>query len=312
VKCLVLGGGGFIGSNLCPALLAAGHQVRVFQHSHALSKCPPGGLSKVEFFRGDFVNLADVETAMAGCEIVFHLISMTLPKNSNDNPLYDIESNLMSTMRMIECAVRHKIRKVIFASSGGTVYGIPEQTPIDERSPTNPICSYGIIKLTIEKYLHLYYTLHGLDYCVLRLANPYGKGQRLKSSQGAVGVFLYRALRDELIEIWGDGTVTRDYIYIDDVVSAMINTLDYRGQEKVFNIGTGYGLSLNNLVLEIEKALGRKIRHVYRSGRPLDVPVNVLNIERAREHLGWEPDVPFSEGLLRTIDSVRDQFVNEI
>lgn len=306
MKCLVLGGGGFIGSNLCAALLEAGHQVRVFEYPHVQGQCATRDImSHVEWIEGDFTNHADVDAAIKGCNVAFHLISTTVPKTSNDNPAYDIESNLVSTIGLLESARRHKLSKIIFPSSGGTVYGIPQRTPISELHPTNPICSYGIVKLTIENYLHMFHTIYGLDYCVLRLANPYGEGQRLIASQGAVAVFLHRALNNEMIEIWGDGTVVRDYIHISDVVTAMLSALACSGTERVFNIGSGTGLSLNELLGEIEKVTGRHVRRVYQRGRQFDVPVNFLDIERARKHLSWQPRVPFEEGLLRTMEWMR-------
>ncbi len=307
VKCLVFGGGGFIGANLCAGLLAAGHRVRVFEYPHVISQCAPEVMARVEWVEGDFLNPADVEAAVAGCDAAFHLVSTSLPKGSNDNPAYDVESNLVSTIRMLEAARRHGLGKVVFSSSGGTVYGVPRQIPIGESHPTEPICSYGIVKLAVEKYLHLFHALHGLDYAVLRLSNPYGEGQRAQSSQGAVAVFLHKALRDEPIEIWGDGTVTRDYLYIGDVVSAMLGALAYAGPERVFNIGSGSGLSLNELVARIGALLGRPVRHEHRDGRQFDVPVNILDIGRAGRHLDWRPQVPFEEGLRRTLEWIRRQ-----
>ena len=130
---------------------------------------------------------------------------------------------------MLEVAQKNNIRKVIFVSSGGTVYGIPQEVPIKESHPTEPICSYGIGKLAIEKYLNLFHLLHGMDYCVLRLANPFGERQRVAAEQGAVTVFLDKALRNEEIAIWGDGSVVRDYFYVGDAVSAMTKALAYKG-----------------------------------------------------------------------------------
>ena len=138
-----------------------------------------------------------------------------------------------------------RIRKFIFVSSGGTVYGIPQEVPIKESHPTEPICSYGISKLAIEKYMNLFHLLHGMEYCVLRLANPFGERQRVAAAQGAVTVFLDKALRNEEIEIWGDGSVVRDYFYVSDAVSAMTKALAYEGSSGVFNIGSGVGQSLN-------------------------------------------------------------------
>ena len=152
---------------------------------------------------GDFTSDSDVASAVIGCDVCFHLISTTLPKSSNLDPVFDIETNLMGTVRLLNQVVKSGVGKVIFLSSGGTVYGPPQEIPIVETHPTNPICSYGITKLAIEKYLELFYQLHGVDYTVLRLSNPFGERQRIESSQGAVAVFLGKALRGEKIEIWG-------------------------------------------------------------------------------------------------------------
>jgi UDP-glucose 4-epimerase len=301
LKCIVFGGGGFIGSNLCAGLLQAGHEVRVFEYPHVPGQCPEHLLKHLEWIEGDITNPDDVDLAMAGCNVAFHLVSTCLPKSSNQNPVYDIESNLVATVRLLESAHRHKVGKVVFASSGGTVYGIPHIPLIGESHPTEPICSYGIVKLAIEKYLHLFYTLHGLDYVALRIANPYGIGQRVAASQGAVAVFLHRALNREPIEIWGDGSVVRDYIHISDVVSSFVACIEYQGPEKVFNIGAGIGRSLNDLVRVIGQVLEQPVNCNYNPSRQFDVPINVLDIQRAIDHLGWAPRMEFEEGIRDTL-----------
>lgn len=306
MKCLVLGGGGFIGSNLCAALLADGQAVRVLEYPHVAGQCQPDIRQRIEWIEGDFTNPSDVDAAVVGCDAVFHLISTTLPKSSNDNPVYDIESNLVATVRLLDAMLREGVGKIVFSSSGGTIYGVPRQVPIPETHPTDPLCSYGITKLAIEKYLHLYHVLHGLDYRVLRLANPYGEGQRAIASQGAVTVFMHRAVHDEEIEIWGDGKVTRDYVHIADVAMAMRKALHYSGPMRTFNIGSGAGISLNTLLAEISAVLGRDVRHRHLPARQFDVPINILDVELARRELGWEPAVTLTAGLKRTLDWVRD------
>ncbi|MBP1150398.1 NAD-dependent epimerase/dehydratase family protein [Methylocaldum sp. RMAD-M] len=302
-RCLVLGGRGFIGSHLVDALLAKGYRVRCFDRPHVM----PLGESHIEnqnfeLFEGDLVSEADVAAALEGCDICFHLISTTLPKSSNADPVFDVESNLLGTVRLLTHAVKTSVKKVVFVSSGGTVYGTPVQVPIPETHPNNPICSYGITKLTIEKYLGLFHQLHDLDYAVLRIANPFGERQRTHASQGAVAVFLGKALRGSPIEIWGDGSVIRDYIHINDVVSAMLSVLDYSGPEHVFNIGSGHGLSLNEVLDAIERVTHRPTLRRYVAGRPFDVPASVLCIERAKLLLGWTPAVSFEDGLARFAD----------
>lgn len=297
-RCLVLGGAGFIGSHLVDGLLASGHQVTVFDRpgmapSHMLAR------PALRILEGDLSNEGDVTEAFAGIDVCFHLISTTLPKSSNADPVFDLESNLVATVRMLQQAVAAGLRKVVFLSSGGTVYGAPQYLPIDEDHVTNPICSYGIAKLAIEKYLELFRHLHGLDYAVIRLSNPYGERQRINASQGAVAVFLGKVLRGESVEIWGDGTVVRDYIHISDVVSALISSAGYQGQQRILNIGSGRGMSLNEVLDGMEQVTGLTAKRVYLPSRPFDVPVSVLSIGRAQSELNWHPEVGFVEGIGR-------------
>jgi UDP-glucose 4-epimerase len=259
----------------------------------------------METVTGDFLNYGDLTRALSGIEVVFHLISTTLPKPSNDNPVYDIETNLVGTLRLLELCRAHRVRKVVFSSSGGTVYGVPSSVPIPESHPTSPLCSYGIHKLAIEKYLHLDYALYGLDYCILRSSNPYGERQRTDAAQGAVAVFLDRALRGEAIEIWGDGSVVRDYVYVGDVADAFVRSLSYEGAQRVFNIGSGTGTTLKDLVEKIGALLGRKLAVAYRPARRVDVPVNVLDSSAAARLLDWRPRTSLAQGLQRTCDWMR-------
>ena len=299
---LVLGGAGFIGSHLAEALARDGQRVRIFDRPH-VDRLPQ--LQRFELFTGDFLNPQALAPAIAGAEVVFHLISTTLPKNSNDNPAYDVESNVLGTLRLLELCRRHKVRKLVFVSSGGTVYGPPRSTPVREDHPTEPICSYGVHKLMVEKYLQLEHHLHGLDYSVVRPPNLYGPRQRLDTAQGAVAVFLDRALRGEPIEIWGDGSVVRDYIYVADAVEALVKASRFKGEPRVFNLGSGRGTSLKELVAEIEKLLGKPVKVNYSAARALDVPVNVLDASAAARHLGWRASTPLAEGLRRTYDWLR-------
>ena len=305
MKCLILGGGGFLGSHLSEALLSEGHSVRIFDRPnlHRFRIFNPSEL--VEWFEGDFINREQVSQAVSGCDVVYHLISTTLPSSSNENPFYDVETNVLGTLHLLEAAKECGVRKIIFVSSGGTIYGIPREVPIKESHPTQPICSYGITKLAIEKYISLFHLLHGMEYCILRLANPYGERQRIAASQGAVAVFLDRALRHEKINIWGDGSVVRDYFHISDAVTALIKALAYKGRERVFNIGSGKGYSLNEIVETIEKQIGVVVERAYFPARAFDVPVNILDISKAAEFLNWRPKVSFAEGLSRTVEWLR-------
>lgn len=301
--CLVLGGRGFIGSHLVDALLAQGHPVRCFYKASPFDAPPPPSSGRrLEYFEGDLNDPARVAEALQGIDTVFHLISTTLPQSSNEDPAFDVSSNVLSTVRLMTDAVRLGVKRVVFVSSGGTVYGVPQVSPIPETHPTDPVCSYGITKLAIEKYMGLFRHLHGIECSVLRIANPFGERQRMRSGQGAVAVFLGKVLRGETLDIWGDGSVVRDYIYISDVIDALLAAMRYSGPEYVFNIGSGQGHSLNEVLQALENVTGRPAQRNYLPGRAFDVPSNVLCIERAGQQLGWAPKVGFEDGLRRFAD----------
>jgi UDP-glucose 4-epimerase len=303
VNCLVFGGGGFIGSHICDELITQGHNVKVFGKSGPDDSKSKHLINNVEWYLGDFTQKNDIKHAMENVDFIFHSLSTTVPKSSNDDPAMDIQSNLISTVNMLEVARENNVKKIIFISSGGTVYGIPKEIPISETHSTMPISSYGIQKLAIEKYLQLYHYLYGLDYGVLRVSNPYGERQPSAGQQGVIGVFLEKAVNNEPIEVWGDGTVIRDYIYVTDVAKAAIAVMNNTSIQKIFNVGSGQGRSLLEIIGAIEENLGHPIKVNYKASRATDVPINVLNISKAREILSWYPTINFNEGLIQTMAS---------
>jgi len=306
MKCVIFGGGGFIGSAIADRLLKDGHHLRIFERPRVEPYRKFTEDEQVEWVTGDLQSAHDVGVAVEGTDIVLHLVSTTLPKSSNDDPIYDVQSNLVATLQMLDAMVDKNVRRMIFISSGGTVYGPPEKLPVDEGHPTRPQISYGIVKLAIEKYLLMYQRLHGIRMTILRVANPFGERQRVETAQGAVGVFLHRALSGQPIQIWGDGEIVRDYIYISDVADAFAAAVNYAGTESVFNVSSGTGLSLNSLVATIEDVLGRPVERQYLPARLIDVPVSILCNRLAKEEMGWSPKVTFSDGLTRTADWMAD------
>lgn len=297
---LVLGGAGFIGSHLVDALVSRGHNVRVFDLPNVSTQNLEKSLDAIELVNGDFENISDVLPLLHDIDMVVHLVGTTLPGTSNANPVYDVETNVIGTLRLFEESIKHGVKKIIFASSGGTVYGIPQTLPIPEDHPTNPICSYGITKLTVEKYLALFHHLYDIDYAILRFGNPYGPRQRIKSVQGAIAVFLGHVLHDETITIWGDGTVARDYFYISDLVSAFLKVIESETRSKVFNIGSGTATSLNEILSVIKDVTGKSPKVQYNAPRKLDVPVNSLDVTRAEKELNWSPAVELKTGIAET------------
>lgn len=309
MKFTIFGGGGFIGSTIADRLLSDGHELRIFERPRVACYRKFMESERVEWITGDLSSTHDVGNAIKGVDVVLHLVSTTLPKNSNDDPIYDVQSNVVATLQMLNSMLTHNVKKIVFISSGGTVYGIPRYLPIDEMHPTDPIVSYGITKLAIEKYLQMYSNLYGIKAISLRVANPYGERQRIETAQGAVGVFLHHALKCMPIEIWGDGRVTRDYIHVRDVAEAFVRAVQYTGEKSCFNISSGVGTSLNELVELLQDVLGKPVEYRYLPGRPFDVPVSVLNSDLARSELEWVPLISMRDGIGRTADWMKGELV---
>jgi UDP-glucose 4-epimerase len=302
-KCLVLGGGGFIGTNLCRELRARGALVRGFGRSRQFADALDG----VEWVFGDLNDADCLEGLIRGIDIVFHLIGSGLPNSSNTHPADDVIDSIRGTVLLLDACRGANIRKIVYVSSGGTVYGVTGDRPIAETMPTDPICAYGIGKLTIEKYFSLYGYLYGMNFSVLRVANPYGRFQTANRQQGVIAALLKRAIRGEKLEIWGDGSVTRDFLHVDDVVAAMLAVVDYDGPHHVFNVGSGVGRSLRTIVGDIAAVLRRDdLPIAYQDARPADVPVNVLDIGLIRQQIGWLPRVEWMSGLERTAAWLRE------
>ncbi|RYY74752.1 MAG: NAD-dependent epimerase/dehydratase family protein [Gammaproteobacteria bacterium] len=290
---LVLGANGFLGQHLVEAFIKRGEKAKAYV-SLKSSRAKPS-FEGVEWIYGDFVSEQRWLQILDGVEICYHLISTTSPKRSNEDPIFDVDSNIIGTLRLLEAA-KQTCTKIIFASSGGTIYGNSKGL-LTETDQTHPLNSYGITKLSIEKYLSLYKTLYDLKSISLRISNPYGMYQSSQAGQGAATIFLNKVLRGEPIDIWGDGTVVRDYIYVSDVIEAMLASSIYDGDTQIFNIGSGVGVSLLDLISEIEYTTQKSAKINYFPARKFDVLKNVLNIDLACSKLRWKPSVSLKEGL---------------
>ncbi|WP_108462326.1 NAD-dependent epimerase/dehydratase family protein [Devosia naphthalenivorans] len=302
---VVLGGCGFIGRHVALGLLRRGDSVvlaDVVEPSAAIAETLPVPFRLVEQPEPDWKKLTQ------DADVVHHYAWTTIPSSANADPVADLESNLRETVRLLEALRLQKVEtgfapKVIFSSSGGTVYGRVRHTPVPESQPYNPNNAYGASKAAAEIYLGSYRASHGIDCRIARISNPYGAGQNPARRQGAASTFLFQALAGESIAIWGDGSVVRDYIHIADLVAALLALADAPPERlggldeaPIFNIGSGEGVSLNGILDVLRGPLCLDPIVEYQPERPFDVPVSVLDINKANQLLDWSPRLSFGDG----------------
>ena len=304
---LILGAAGFIGTNLTITLSKDRNNfiTLVDKKKEFFGDIQALKLSNVQIKESEFEMDTDFESLLEGQDIIYHLISTTVPTTSNQHISQELIANVVVTSVMLDACVRCNIKKVVFISSGGTVYGKEVGCPLKENTATNPISSYGVQKVTIEKLLYLYNHMYGLDYRVIRLANPYGPYQRPNGILGAVTTFTYKALKGEPINVYGDGSVIRDFIYIDDAIGAICNIVNVENKHKTFNLGCGYGTSINEILKIISEVLDIKLDIRYLPGRKVDVPVNYLDISRYEKYFGELNPKTLSEGIRQTVEFMK-------
>ncbi len=293
MRILVLGGNGFLGSHIVEALLRNGHEISIFDRivsKNVLSN------SHIQYYLGDFSDSVLIAEALEHADCVIHCISTTVPSTSNRNPTLDIEQNLITTVNLLESMTRAKVRKLIYLSSGGTVYGIPNQLPVSEAHSLNPICSYGVVKVAIENYIGMFKELYGLKPIILRPSNPYGVRQGHAGVQGALSTFLFNTLSNKPITIWGDGEIQRGYIYAKDMADLCVLAAE-SGVEGTYNVCSGTGHSLNQLIAFIQSATGITPKVNYHPARAFDVKKIVLDITQAKNTFGWTPQYSIEQGI---------------
>ena len=265
---LILGAAGFIGTNL--AIQLAGNIedkiTLVDKNEDYFFNIEKFNFSNVEIKESTLDENMDF-SILEDHDIIYHLVSTNVPTTSNQHISQDIQANVLFSSNLFDACVKYGVKKVVFISSGGTVYGKESSCPLSENTPTNPISSYGVQKITIEKLLYLYNYMYGLDYRIIRLANPYGPYQRPDGVLGAVTTFTYKALKGEEINVYGDGFVIRDFIYIQDAINAIIKVVNGESEHHVFNLGCGYGTSIKKLLETIEDALDIKVNVIDKEGR---------------------------------------------
>ncbi len=302
-RVLVTGGNGFIGSHLVDALAASGkHEVLVLgPRPRPYDELP----ADATFVQGDVrdANLLKCLLDDHEIEVVYHAAWSSISETAIRDQTADIETNLVPLVRLLDACRDSQVRRVLFLSTGGAVYGLPRTNPVTEEHPTHPISPYGITKLAAEKYVRMYREHYGLEYVILRPSVPYGPRQNPNRRQGAVTVFTHRALQGEPITIWGEGESLRDYFYVGDMVAPLINAMEIPSAgDMTFNLAGARGYTLLELVSVLEEVLNVRVRVEHRERRKFDVPRLELDSSAAADRLGWSDRTSLADGIRRTAD----------
>ena len=284
-RCLVLGGGGFLGTNLCRGLVAAGADVAAFGRR----RIDPAALTGVDWHDGVWPGALPLD----GVRVVFDLIGAGLPASA------DVAASLTATEALIAACRAARVERIVFASSGGAVYGVTGPEPVRETVAAEPIGTYGLAKLITERLLMIADRNEGPRTAILRIANPYGPFQDGARGQGIVAATILALRQGRALTVWGDGLAVRDYIHIDDVVAALLLAATDDGPERIFNVGSGVGRTVLDVIADVSAIAGVKPAIAHHPARPADVPVNVLDATRLRENLGWTARVAWTDGLRR-------------
>lgn len=308
MKVLVLGGDGFLGSHMVDRLVVPGHEVTIFD------RLPEGRLQRVvrhgdriRVVRGEFGDTAELRAALAGQELIYHFISATTPGSSWEDPEAEIAGNLAPALAFLRLAAEAGVRKIAFASSGGTVYGPSGgEAPLTEASPTRPATPYGIGKLAVEGFLWHARERHGIACDIYRIGNAYGPRQPTRGSQGVIGIWFEKLRRGEAIELFGDGGV-RDYVYVRDVAELMGYSLRDLGASDLFNVGTGRGISVVELAEILRSALPVDFEVIRHPRRGFDAPAVTLDSARILERHPRFAFTPLEKGLLATWEEERGE-----
>lgn len=310
MRALVTGAAGFIGSTLVDRLLADGHSVvgvddlsrgRQSNLDHARTR-------DFEFVHADIVH-ADLNTMLAQAqpEVIFHLAAQIDVRSSVDDPEHDVTVNVLGTVRLAEAARRAGVRKIVNTSSGGSIYGVPQHLPTDETVPVDPASPYAASKVAAEIFLNSFRRLYGMECTHIAPSNVYGPRQDPHGEAGVVAIFVQAMLSGEPTTVFGDGTNTRDYVYVDDVVDAMVRASAAVGGGRRFNIGTGVQTSDRALHTAVAAVVSAPDEPVFAPPRLGDLTRSCLAADSALTALGWQPLVDLEAGLARTVDYFRDQ-----
>ena len=305
-KILVTGGAGFIGSNVSDKFISLGHKVVIVDNLSTGFK--ENVHPKAKFYKAD-INSKKIEQVFKDekPEILCHHAAQIDVRKSVADPIFDAKVNIEGTLNLLNNCVKYKTKKVIFASTGGALYGEQDYFPADENHPERPLSPYGIAKLAIEKYLYFFRVSYGLNYVSLRYANVYGPRQNPWGEAGVVAIFTQKLLSREKAIINGDGKQTRDYVYVKDVVDANLLALDYP-ESDFFNIGTGIETNVNTIFRLLKKEIGSKQKEFHGPKKPGEQRRSVLDCSKAKKMLGWSPKCYLEKGMEGTVGYFKKKF----
>lgn len=302
---LITGGAGFIGSNIADAYKALGHEIVIVDNltTGKLENVPKG----VEFYQMDIRDdgMRDV-LAEHKIEIINHHAAQIDVRRSVEDPKYDLSVNVLGTLNLLQAGLDAGIQRFIFASTGGAIYGEQEYFPADEKHPTAPVSPYGITKLTVEKYLYYYHIENNLTYTVLRYTNVYGPRQNPHGEAGVVAIFADKLLDGDQPVINGDGTQTRDYVFVEDVVRANVLALGMEGTD-MFNVCTGIETDVNRIFRELNDCAGNPAKELHGPAKGGEQMRSVCTYDKINKTLGWAPATGLDEGLIRTFSYFKER-----
>ena len=301
MRVLVTGGAGFIGSQVVDGLVDRGHEVWVFDDLSSGRREFVN--SRARLVVGDLADPLAVDRCIAEFrpEIVDHHAAQIDVRQSVTDPIHDAHTNVLGSLGLLLSCTRHGVRKVIYASTGGAIYGEGRSLPATEEHPVNPEAPYGASKHAVEHYLYIWKLLHGLDYTALRYPNVFGPRQNPHGEAGVNAIFVGLMLEGKRPRIFGTGTAVRDYLFVSDVVDANLMAID-KGSGEILNIGTGVGTSVLDIVRTLNRIMGTRIEPIFEAARPGEVQRITLDATKAKQVLGWAPRVSFEEGLRRTVE----------
>lgn len=314
MRVLLIGGSGFIGSNLAESFINIGIKVIVLDRKEGNYENISSIKEKIKIYKGHYNDKEILENIFENNDIsiVVNLVTTVLPNTTLDNLNNCINENITANITLFRVMKNYNVRKIIYFSSGGTVYGNNGKSINTELDLIKPINYYGWIKSSVENLVMVESNLSNIEYLIIRPSNPYGKNQNIYGNQGLIAILFGKILKNESIEIWGDGNIVRDYIYIEDMCRAVVNIIKSNKWNEIYNIGSGKGFTINEVINNIEEITNKKINKIYKEKRNVDIIENILDIEKIRSIIKFDDILSLKEGLAKTWEILKEEYFYEI